>query len=97
MQINSPKPSLRRVKRIYGIVGDSLNGLTDAVRRHGKIEWVHVRHEEDRHGAFGAMAYTAGTFEAQAIANLAELVATFCAAALLLVVVILGSLARIVG
>ena len=26
------------VKRIYGIVGDSLNGLTDAVRRHGKIE-----------------------------------------------------------
>ena len=34
------------VKRIYGIVGDSLNGLTDAVRRHGKIEWLHVRHEE---------------------------------------------------
>jgi pyruvate dehydrogenase (quinone) len=28
------------VKRIYGIVGDSLNGLTDAVRRHGKIEWL---------------------------------------------------------
>src|SRR5258705_2099905 len=35
-----------RVKRIYGIVGDSLNGLTDALRRQGKIEWVHVRHEE---------------------------------------------------
>jgi thiamine pyrophosphate-dependent acetolactate synthase large subunit-like protein len=34
------------VKRIYGIVGDSLNGLTDAIRRPGKIEWVHVRHEE---------------------------------------------------
>ena len=34
------------VKRVYGIVGDSLNGLTDAVRRQGKIEWVHVRHEE---------------------------------------------------
>jgi glyoxylate carboligase len=32
------------VKRIYGIVGDSLNGLTDAVRRHGKIEWIHVKH-----------------------------------------------------
>jgi thiamine pyrophosphate-dependent enzyme len=29
------------VKRIYGIVGDSLNGLTDALRRQGKIEWVH--------------------------------------------------------
>src|SRR4030088_2071558 len=34
------------VKRIYGVVGDSLNGLTDALRRQGKIEWVHVRHEE---------------------------------------------------
>src|SRR3989442_9814343 len=34
------------VKRIYGIVGDSLNGLTDSLRRQGKIEWVHVRHEE---------------------------------------------------
>src|SRR5246127_2705716 len=34
------------VKRIYGIVGDSLNGLTDSIRRQGKIEWVHVRHEE---------------------------------------------------
>jgi pyruvate dehydrogenase (quinone) len=33
-------------KRIYGIVGDSLNGLTDALRRQGRIEWVHVRHEE---------------------------------------------------
>jgi hypothetical protein len=32
------------VKRIYEIVGDSLNGLTDAIRRQGKIEWVHVRH-----------------------------------------------------
>jgi pyruvate dehydrogenase (quinone) len=26
------------IKRIYGIVGDSLNGLTDAIRRQGKIE-----------------------------------------------------------
>src|SRR5215470_6568376 len=34
------------VKRIFGIVGDSLNGLTEALRRRGTIEWVHVRHEE---------------------------------------------------
>src|SRR6202034_552493 len=34
------------VKRIYGIVGDSLNGLTEALRRRNTIEWVHVRHEE---------------------------------------------------
>jgi hypothetical protein len=31
------------VKRIYGIVGDSLNGLTDSLRRLGKIERIHVR------------------------------------------------------
>jgi pyruvate dehydrogenase (quinone) len=31
------------VKRIPGIVGDSLDGLTDAVRRDGKIEWVDIR------------------------------------------------------
>jgi pyruvate dehydrogenase (quinone) len=34
------------VKRIYGVVGDSLNGITDALRHHGGIEWFHVRHEE---------------------------------------------------
>ena len=34
------------VRRIYGIVGDSLNGFTDAMRRHGGIEWLHMRHEE---------------------------------------------------
>jgi len=30
------------VKGIYGIVGNSLNGLTDAIRKQGKIEWLHV-------------------------------------------------------
>jgi Thiamine pyrophosphate enzyme, N-terminal TPP binding domain len=39
-------PAAAGVKRIYGIVGDSLNGLGDAIRRRGKIEWLHVRHEE---------------------------------------------------
>ena len=34
------------VRRIYGIVGDRLNGITDAIRRHGKIEWLLVRHKE---------------------------------------------------
>src|SRR5215831_11248005 len=34
------------VQRVYGIVGDSLNGLTDAIRHQGKIRWVHLRHEE---------------------------------------------------
>jgi len=48
------------VKRIYGIVGDSLNGLTDAIRRQNKIEWLHVRHEEVAAFAAGAEAHLTG-------------------------------------
>jgi pyruvate dehydrogenase (quinone) len=48
------------VKRIYGIVGDSLNGITDAIRRQGKIEWLHVRHEEVAAFAAGAEAHLTG-------------------------------------
>ncbi|MGD0102865.1 MAG: ubiquinone-dependent pyruvate dehydrogenase [Rhodopila sp.] len=48
------------VKRIYGIVGDSLNGLTDAIRRQAKIEWLHVRHEEVAAFAAGAEAHLTG-------------------------------------
>ncbi len=42
------------VERIYGVVGDSLNPIVDAVRRTDGIEWVHVRNEEA--GAFAAAA-----------------------------------------
>jgi pyruvate dehydrogenase (quinone) len=49
------------VKRIYGIVGDSLNGLTDSLRRQGKIDWVHVRHEEVAAFAAGAEAHLTGS------------------------------------
>jgi pyruvate dehydrogenase (quinone) len=42
------------VRRVYGIVGDSLNPVTDAIRRSGTVEWVHVRHEEA--AAFAAAA-----------------------------------------
>src|SRR6202051_4810470 len=48
------------VKRIFGVVGDSLNGLTDALRRQGKIEWIHVRHEEVAAFAAGAEAHLTG-------------------------------------
>src|SRR6202048_1049480 len=48
------------VKRIYGIVGDSLNGLTDAIRRQGQVEWLHVRHEEVAAFAAGADAHLTG-------------------------------------
>jgi pyruvate dehydrogenase (quinone) len=43
-----------QVKRIYAVTGDSLNELNDAVRRSGKIKWIHVRHEEA--GAYAAAA-----------------------------------------
>jgi pyruvate dehydrogenase (quinone) len=48
------------VKRCYGIVGDALNPVIDALRRNGRIEFIHVRHEE--YGVFAAVAeaYLAG-------------------------------------
>jgi pyruvate dehydrogenase (quinone) len=49
------------VKRVYGIVGDSLNGLTDVIRKTDGIEWVHVRHEEVAAFAAGAEAHLTGS------------------------------------
>jgi len=48
------------VKRIYGVTGDSLNGLSDALRRKGTIEWVHMRNEEAAAFAAGAEAQLTG-------------------------------------
>src|SRR6266436_1416189 len=48
------------VERIYGIVGDSLNGFTDALRRHGGMQWLHVRHEEVAAFAAGGDAHVTG-------------------------------------
>lgn len=48
------------VRRIYGVVGDSLNGLTDALRRRGDIRWIHTRHEEVAAFAAGADAQITG-------------------------------------
>jgi len=48
------------VQRIWGVTGDSLNGLTDALRRHGEIDWMHVRHEETAAFAAGAEAAVTG-------------------------------------
>src|SRR5277367_1138520 len=49
------------VKRIYGVVGDSLNGITDAIRKQNKIDWIHVRHEEVAAFAAGAEAHLTGS------------------------------------
>src|SRR6201991_3345917 len=48
------------VKRIYGVVGDSLNGFTDSLRRAKTIQWMHMRHEEGAAFAAGAEAHLTG-------------------------------------
>jgi pyruvate dehydrogenase (quinone) len=48
------------VERVYGLCGDSLNGITDAIRTHKKMQWVHVRHEETAAFAAGAEAHLTG-------------------------------------
>ncbi|CAL9564313.1 Pyruvate dehydrogenase [ubiquinone] [Streptomyces sp. enrichment culture] len=52
------------VRRLYGVVGDSLNPVVDAVRRHAAIDWVHVRHEEAAAFAAGAEAQITGELTA---------------------------------
>src|SRR3981081_3827091 len=48
------------VKRIYGIVGDSLNGIIEAIRREKRIQWIHVRREEVAAFAAGSDAHVTG-------------------------------------
>src|SRR5262249_41241525 len=48
------------VKRIWGVTGDSLNGLNDSLRRLGRIAWMHVGHEEVAAFAAGADAAVTG-------------------------------------
>jgi pyruvate dehydrogenase (quinone) len=48
------------VKRVYGVVGDSLNGFSDALRRKKSIDWIHMRHEEAAAFAAGAEAHLTG-------------------------------------
>ncbi|GAN80580.1 ubiquinone-dependent pyruvate dehydrogenase [Acidocella aminolytica] len=48
------------VRRVYGVVGDSLNGFTDALREQGRIDWKHMRHEEGAAFAAGAEAQLTG-------------------------------------
>src|SRR6266513_5555295 len=48
------------VKRVYGLVGDSLNGVTDSIRPRKDLQWVPVRHEETAAFAAGAEAQLTG-------------------------------------
>ncbi|QHC24806.1 pyruvate dehydrogenase [Streptomyces sp. GS7] len=52
------------VRRLYGVVGDSLNPVVDAVRRHSGIDWIQVRHEEAAAFAAGAEAQLTGKLAA---------------------------------
>ncbi|MFE2328165.1 pyruvate dehydrogenase [Streptomyces sp. NPDC059385] len=52
------------VRRMYGVVGDSLNPVVDAIRRTGDIEWIQVRHEETAAFAAGAEAQITGRLAA---------------------------------
>ena len=48
------------VERIYGVAGDSLNGITDSIRGRESMRWLHVRHEEAAAFAAGAEAHLTG-------------------------------------
>ena len=48
------------VQRVYGVSGDSLNGITDSIRTRKNIQWIHVRHEEVAAFAAGADAHLTG-------------------------------------
>jgi|TARA_R110002033_G_scaffold131586_1_gene171726 pyruvate dehydrogenase (quinone) len=48
------------IKRIWGITGDSLNGLSDSLKKLGEIEWIGTRHEETAAFAAGADAKVSG-------------------------------------
>src|SRR3982074_3978755 len=48
------------VRQIYGVAGDSLNGITDAIRATERVRWIHVRHEETAAFAAGAEAHLTG-------------------------------------
>src|SRR6266487_2953488 len=49
------------VERIYGVAGDSLNGITDSIRRQERVRWVHVRHEETAAFAAGIPSHEIGS------------------------------------
>jgi pyruvate dehydrogenase (quinone) len=48
------------VKRVYGVPGDSLNGITDSIRTHKSLAWIHTRNEEAAAFAAGAEAHLTG-------------------------------------
>ncbi|KGS08356.1 pyruvate dehydrogenase ubiquinone [Burkholderia sp. ABCPW 111] len=56
----TPTPAAAGVTRIWGVTGDSLNGLSDSLRRIGGIRWMHTRDEKTAAFAAGAEAAETG-------------------------------------
>jgi pyruvate dehydrogenase (quinone) len=56
------------VRQIYGVSGDSLNGITDSIRAKEQIQWIHVRHEETAAFAAGAEAHLTDSWPPAAVA-----------------------------
>jgi pyruvate dehydrogenase (quinone) len=48
------------VKRVYGVVGDSLNGILEQIAKQKDLEWIGMRHEETGAFAAGAQAHLTG-------------------------------------
>ena len=63
------------VKRIYGLVGDSLNPISDVLRRDGRIDFIHMRHEES--AAFAASAEAQLTEKLTLLAELHRIAETY--------------------
>jgi thiamine pyrophosphate-dependent acetolactate synthase large subunit-like protein len=57
------------VRRIYGVVGDSLNGITECLRKQDRIEWIGVGHEEVAAFAAGAEAHLTARHPPSALAQ----------------------------
>ena len=56
--------ALAGIQRVYGLPGDSANAITDSLRKHRSIEWIHVRMEEAAAFAAGAEAHLTGKLTA---------------------------------
>jgi pyruvate dehydrogenase (quinone) len=54
-------PLAAGAKRVHGVAGGSLNGITEAIRTHESIRWIHVRHQETAAFAPGTEAHLTGS------------------------------------
>ncbi len=56
------------VRQIYGVSGDSLNGITDSIRSKKELQWIHLRHQKTAAFTAGAEAHLTGRLAVSAMA-----------------------------